>query len=153
MKFASFTKIELLNTLQDLNFMSTNNRRRTIANSVGILGYNTWRYYINDFGRSHFKGQIIIIYSDQYICWTVRQSILLVELNFWIIFRILLLNILQKCYTLLHDPLLCLTYYRARRCHYVLFLVTHGLIAWDYQSDYATTIFVKRTEVPTWDSS
>ena len=34
----------------------TNNRRRTIANSVGILEYNTWRYYINNFGCSHFKG-------------------------------------------------------------------------------------------------
>jgi hypothetical protein len=35
--------------------MSTN-RRRTIANSVGILEYNTWRYYVNNFGCSHFKG-------------------------------------------------------------------------------------------------
>ena len=26
------------------------------ANSVGILAADTWRYYINNFGCSHFKG-------------------------------------------------------------------------------------------------
>ncbi len=35
--------------------MSTNRRKNT-ANSVGILEYNTWRYYINNFECSHFKG-------------------------------------------------------------------------------------------------
>ena len=35
--------------------MSTNRRKNT-ANSVGILEYNTWRYYISNFGCSHFKG-------------------------------------------------------------------------------------------------
>ena len=27
-----------------------------MANHVGILEYDTWRYYINTFGCSHFKG-------------------------------------------------------------------------------------------------
>ena len=28
----------------------------SIANHVGILEYDTWRYYINQFNCSHFKG-------------------------------------------------------------------------------------------------
>ena len=40
--------------------MSNNNRRRkSIADNAGILEYNTWRYYINNFGCSHFKGRDI----------------------------------------------------------------------------------------------
>jgi len=41
--------------------MSNNNnkRRKSIADSAGILEYNTWRYYINNFGCSHFKGRDI----------------------------------------------------------------------------------------------
>lgn len=31
--------------------------RRNLANNTGILQFNTWRYYINTFGCSHFKGR------------------------------------------------------------------------------------------------
>ena len=31
-------------------------RSNRLANSVGILSVDTWRYYINNFGCLHFKG-------------------------------------------------------------------------------------------------
>lgn len=31
--------------------------RRKIADDAGILEFNTWRYYVRNFGCSHFKGR------------------------------------------------------------------------------------------------
>ncbi len=34
-------------------------RKRKIADDAGILEFNTWRYYVRNFGCSHFKGRDI----------------------------------------------------------------------------------------------
>ena len=39
------------------NSSSRRRRSATIVNNIGILGFNTWRYYINRFGCCHFKGR------------------------------------------------------------------------------------------------
>ena len=31
--------------------------RRKIADGAGVLEFNTWRYYVRNFGCSHFKGR------------------------------------------------------------------------------------------------
>jgi len=40
---------------------ATARRRRTrkIADDAGIFEFNTWRYYVRNFGCSHFKGRYI----------------------------------------------------------------------------------------------
>jgi hypothetical protein len=36
--------------------MNNNNVNNRVANNVGILTVDTWRFYINNFGCRHFKG-------------------------------------------------------------------------------------------------